>query len=387
MGTRQVSAHGRQRSSTSRLSGRWPLALICVFCGIFLRVPAGATLQGLHVGAAAPDLSLQNLAGQPRTLAELKGEKLTAVVFWSTWSRNSEKALVSLQKLYAKHRRQGLSVIAVNADAQKIPADRVEKIKTLADKLGLEFPVLLDQGLVAFHDYGVIALPSTVVFDPDRTIRYELSGYPLIGSEEMLDFISAEMEGKKPREVASRKGYQPKKTAVRLYNMGKKCLASKRLAPTAELWLKKAAEADPQFVQPRISLGRLYAARDDLALAKEQFGLALEKEPGNAMALCDLGMVLVNEGKLEEGKTLMEKALQSEESYTPCLYYLGYTYGKEGNIKKALAMFNDALALNRMDMDLYVFKGRMLEENDRKAEAADAYRQALELALSLEKKV
>ncbi|MEJ2034521.1 MAG: hypothetical protein P8Y63_16135 [Deltaproteobacteria bacterium] len=81
MGTRRVSAHGRQRSCTSRLSGRWPLALICFFCGIFLRVPAGATLQGLHVGAAAPDLSLQNLAGQPRTLAELKGEKLTAVVF------------------------------------------------------------------------------------------------------------------------------------------------------------------------------------------------------------------------------------------------------------------------------------------------------------------
>ena len=41
--------------------------------------------------------------------------------------------------------------------------------------------MLLDKGLSVFYDYGVIALPSIVIMAPDRTIRYDLSGYPIVG--------------------------------------------------------------------------------------------------------------------------------------------------------------------------------------------------------------
>jgi tetratricopeptide (TPR) repeat protein len=371
-------------SETFQPRKRLPLVLLCIICGLFLRVPAAATLQGLYVGAEAPDFSLADLKGQKLSFEEIKGEKLTMIIFWSTWSRNSEKVLTRAQQLFSAYKEKGLAIVAVNADSMEItPAERAA-IAAMVENLDLEYPVLLDNGLTVFHDYGVIALPSTVILDPDRTIRYELSGYPLVGSEEMDDFIIAQIEGREPKAVVQRKGYQPDKKALRFYNMGTNALRSKRMTATAELWFKKAAEADPLFVQPHISLGRFYAARDQLAPAKEQFDLALQKEPQNVVALCELGLLLVDGDKLEEGKTLMQKALQVEESYTPCFYYLGYTYGKEGKMEEALPMFERALEINRMDMDIFVFKGRMYEERGKPEEASKAYRQALELLLSRE---
>lgn len=370
--------------ASRRLVQRLPMIAVFLLCGFFLRVPAAATLQGLYVGAEAPDFSLHDLSGRKRAFADVKGEKLTMVIFWSTWSRNSEKALAQAQKLYSSYKEKGLSVVAVNADSQQITPAETAAIKTMSTNLGLDYPVLLDQGLTVFHDYGVIALPSTVILDPEKTISYELSGYPLVGSEEMNDFIVAQMEGREPKAVVQRKGYQPDKRALRFYNMGKKALRSQRMAATAEIWFKKAAEMDPKFVQPHISLGRFYMERNTPDKAKEQFDLVLQKEPENVVALCDLGMLLVDDGKTEDGKALLQKAMKAEENYTPCFYYLGYAYGKEGKIDDALSMFSRALEINRLDMDIYLYKGRMYEEIGKPEEAAKAFRQALELVLSLE---
>jgi len=363
---------------------RFQLVCICLLCAFFLWVPAAATLQDLYVGAEAPDFTLEDLNGRSWNFEDLKGEKLTMIIFWSTWSKNSKKILANAQKLYADYKDKGLAVVAVNVDGQQIPPAEITAIKALVADLGLEYPVLVDQGLTVFQVYGVIALPSTVILDPARTIRYELSGYPLVGTEEMLDFTVAQIEGREPKAVALRKGYQPDKKALRFYNMGKNALHSKRMAATAEMWFKKAATADPLFIQPYISLGLFYLERGLHAKASEQFDLVLRKEPENVVALCELGLLLVNDNKLAEGKALMQKAMQAEENYTPCFYYLGYTSGKEGKIEEALTMFTRALEINRMDMNIFIYKGRMYEEIGKPAEAAKAYRQALELVISLE---
>jgi peroxiredoxin len=344
----RVPSKLRLRPAAVFLSGkRFTLVMVCFLSSLFFQVPAGATLEGLYVGAQAPDFSLEDLNGQSLSFADLSGEKLTMVIFWATWSRNSDKVLARAQKLYTDYKEKGLTVIAVNADGQQLTADNITAISSKVQELGLQYPVLLDQGLSIFHDYGVIALPSTVILDPDRTIRYELSGYPIVGSEEMIDFIVAQIEGRAPKEIVQRKGYQPDKKALRFYNMGKNALKSKRMAATAEMWFKKAAEADLRFVQPHISLGRFYAERDQASKAQEQFDLALQKEPENVVALCELGMMLVKEDKFEEGKALMQKAITVEEYYTPCFYYLGYIHGKEGKMEEAATMFKSTSLFTR----------------------------------------
>lgn len=114
----------------------------------------------------------------------------------------------------------------------------------MVERLGIIFPVFIDHGLTYFHDVEVIALPTTVIVDKDRMITYELSGYPLVGSEEMADFIVATLEGKSQGAIVAKKGYQPNKQALLLYNMGKNTLKSGRMADSAEIWFKKALEAD-----------------------------------------------------------------------------------------------------------------------------------------------
>ena len=366
------------------LGKRFTLLLCCVLCSLFLQIPAAATLEGLYVGAEAPEFTLEDIKGQNLAFNDIKGEKLTMIIFWSTWSRNSEKVLADAQKLYAAYKDKGLSVVAVNANGLQISPDDIKKINNITTGHNLEYPILLDRGLAVFHNFGVIALPSTVILDPERIIRYELSGYPVVGSDEMHDFTVAHIEGREPKAAVQKKGYQPDKKAMRFYNMGKNALNSKRMAATAEIWFEKAAVADPKFVQPHISLGRFYVAQNKFEKAREQFDSALQKEPENVVALCELGMLLVGDEKFEDGRNLMLKAIEIEEYYTPCFYYLGYTYSKEGKMEEASDMFARALEINPMDMNIYTYKGQMYEESGNPAEAAKAYHKALEIILARE---
>ncbi|HXE95555.1 MAG TPA: redoxin domain-containing protein [Dongiaceae bacterium] len=352
-------------------------------CSIFLFTPAAATLQQLQVGMAVPDFSLRLISGETRSFADIKGQKMTVIAFWTTWDKNSEKALARLQKLHLKYHDQGLAVIAVNADAQNIPDTVMEQIKAKIERLGITFPVFIDHGLTYFHDVGVIALPTTVIVDKDRNITYELSGYPLVGSEEMADFIVATLEGKALNAVVAKKGYQPNKQALRLYNMGINTLKSGRMADSAEMWFKKAAEADTRFVLPHISLGKFYLQRGEKAQAAAQFKEALAKEPTHVIALCESALMMFTDGKFAEGQALLAQALKTDEYYTPCYYYAGFAYGKQGKPDDAVRMFDEAEKLNPMDYNIHVYKGRMFEEMKNLPKAAEAYRKALETILSL----
>ena len=356
----------------------------CVFFftyGMMLSAPAAATLLALQVGMEGPEFSLRNLAGEPKTFSSLKGEKLTILVFWSTWSDKSAKVLTRMQKLYEKYKEQGLAIIGINADEQIISNKTLSDIRTLQDKLKIGYPMLVDHGLTAFHDYGVIALPTTIIMDRERQIKFELSGYPLVGSETMVDFVAVTMEGKKTAVAAGKARYQPNKNALRLYNMGKTTLKSKRMDDKAEIWFKKAGEADPGFVLPHLSLGMMYVQKGNAPLAQAAFKEVLARQPGNPIALCESGMILVNEGKTGEGAVLFDTARKTEETYAPCYYYAGYAYGKEGKLEEAWKMFDEAEKINPNDYKVFVYKGRVFEERKDLKNAAATYRKALEKIL------
>ena len=358
-------------------------SLCFIFYGVFSFVPAAATLQSLQQGMEAPDFSLKTVSSEVKSFADVKGQKLTVLLFWSTWSSKSEKALARMQLLHEKYKGQGLSIVGINANEQNISDETLAGIRALSDKMKISFPMHVDQGLVAFHDYGVIALPTIIVLSPDRVIAYELSGYPLAGSEALVDFIVSTVEGKKA-PVEEKAGYQPNKNALRFFNMGKTSLKSKRTTETAETWFKKAIEADPAFVLPHLSLGKMYVQRDDAALAQAEFREALAREPGNPIALCELGIILVNEGKGTEGTALFKTARMSEDMYAPCYYYAGYALATEGSLEDAVRMFDEAAKVNPFDYRNYVYQGKVFEERKDGKRAFEAYRKALGIILRLD---
>ncbi|MCM2358850.1 MAG: redoxin domain-containing protein [Geobacteraceae bacterium] len=357
--------------------------LILIQRGLFL-APAASALQALQPGMTAPDFSLRAISGETKSFAEVRGEKLTILIFWSTWSSKSEQALARLEKLRKKYRDQGLSIIGVNADGQRFPAETIAEIKEVRDRLGIGFPMLVDHGLVAFHDYGVVALPSTVIMDRERVIRYELPGYPLAGSEEMVDFVVAAFGENRQPVSAGKGGHQPNQNARRFYAMGETALRSKLTAGTAEAWFRKAGEADPAFALPHLRLAEICLRRGETALAQGEFRETLAREPGNPVALCESGMILVNEGKSGEGAALLEAGRQAQEPYFPCYYYAGYAYGKEGRLADAKKMFDEAGKSEPLDHRLFVYQGKLFEGQNDLTKALAAYKRGLEAILRLD---
>lgn len=357
------------------------VVILLAVAGALVIAPANALTDGhIEVGMEVPDFSLRGMTGERKTFADLEGEKLTMIVFWASWSPRAEKELKRIETVYQKYKDKGFAVIGINVEGQDITDASMAGINAMVDGLKLSFPILIDHGLVSFHDYGVIAIPTTVILDSERTVKYALLGYPLMGAEEMFDYVEVAIEGKKPT-VVKKAGYEADKKVVRLWNVGKSALRSKRMADTAEVWFKKAIEADPKFVAPHISLGYFYLKKGKGELAKKEFNEAISKEPENAAALCELGLMLVNEGKTEEGKALIEKGMKAREGYILGYYYLGYALAKEGKLEAGLKMFDEAEQLNPLDYNLYTYKARAYEDNKDPRMAADNYKKALELVL------
>ncbi len=346
-------------------------------------VPVAAAMGGLTVGTEAPDFTLPDTSGEVHQLSALAGEKLTVLVFWMSGSKKSQQALERARVFLERYRGQGLEVVAVNADGQTVSENSLEEIRAAAKRLGLDFPFLIDQGLKTFHRYGVIALPTMLILNKDRIVLHELSGQPLVATEEMADLVAAAMGAGAPTPAASSEREAGAPKALRFYRMGNKTLSSARTAESAEAWFRKAIEADPRFVQPRLALARLHLERGETGEAKEQLGQVLMEQPANVTALCEQGRLLVEEGRTSEGEALLEKALE-RALHTSCSIYLGSLRGRQGRIDEALALFAGAKEAEPLDPRVHEAEGSFYEERQMLPEAARAYGRALELFLAEE---
>ncbi len=341
-------------------------------------------LKTLGVGSEAPDIQLVDLGGTKQSISTIGGGKLTLLVFWASWSNSSAKALKQMEEFYKKYKDLGLSVVGINVERQSIDPKTVAEIVGVVDKLKLSFPILIDHGLTAFHDYGVIAVPTTVIVDNDKKIKFEMSGWSMVSQRELIRFVTTGIEGNSVVAADVMDGAQsPKNNAERYWNMGIKAMKSKRQRKSAEKWLKKAIKADPDFILPYLSLGSYYRKTGQEKAAKEQFEKALKLQSDNVAALGDLALILMEEGNNSSAKELVEKAIKEDEAYTPGYYYLAYLTGKAGDMQRATELFSRAEEINPLDYRINVYRGKLFEAQDNREQAAISYKNALKILLHL----
>lgn len=340
---------------------------------------SSSALSLLEVGMEAPEFRLQDAERKSYRFADLQGEKLTVLVFWATWSGNSQKALHQMQELQQTYAGSGLSVIAINVDRQEVTEAVLTSIRQVAERQQITLPLLVDHGLRVFNNYGVIAVPSLVVVDAKRVIRRELSGYPLLGADELKQFLEATLENRPLTATHETAGYQPDKKAVRLWNMGTRSLRSERTAAQAAGWFQKAIAADPAFTLPYLSLGEWYYQRDLLDEARQQFEAVLTRKPDNALALSWLGQLLLEQGDLAGAEQRLTAALHADKSYLPTYCRLGVLSGRQNKPEQALEWFWQAEARNPRELLVYTARGQFYEEQGNLAASAGEYRKALEL--------
>ena len=112
----------------------------------------------------APDLVLTDMAGKKVTLADLKG-KVILLNFWATWCPPCREEMPTLETLYQTYKDHKNFVF--------LSVDSSEPKATVADFLAknpYHFPVLLDLNGAVSAEYGISAIPTTYLIDPQGKV-------------------------------------------------------------------------------------------------------------------------------------------------------------------------------------------------------------------------
>jgi len=142
------------------------LLSIVVLAGTTLPSAVRASGQLDEVDASAPlEASLPDLDGRERTLDEFRG-KVVLLNFWASWCTPCVTEMPSIQRLAATLGGEPFAVIGVNVSESEL------RVRTMAQRLGLDFTVLLDEHGDSFDAWGATVLPTTYLLDRDGIPRY-----------------------------------------------------------------------------------------------------------------------------------------------------------------------------------------------------------------------
>ena len=76
----------------------------------------------------------------------------------------------AIEQVYQRHKDRGLTVLAINAGQDSATA------AAFAKKIGITYPVLLDEDSAIAKQYGVVGLPTTYFIDARGVVRAKVVG-------------------------------------------------------------------------------------------------------------------------------------------------------------------------------------------------------------------
>lgn len=117
------------------------------------------------VNFPAPELTLTDIQGSSRSLAEYRGQ-IVLVNLWATWCPPCKEEMPTLQAFYEKYREDGFVIIAINDGESR------QDVLQFVEEYELTFPVWLDPTYVATEKaFHTLNLPSSFVIDRNGTVQ------------------------------------------------------------------------------------------------------------------------------------------------------------------------------------------------------------------------
>ena len=158
----------------NRLRSRRAIAQLWIrlaACGFLAAALAGGTgyAKTFLLNRPAPPFSRLDLHGARVSLAQYRG-KVVLLNFWATWCAPclvEMPRFVEWQKQYAA---QGFQVLGVSIDDSPAPAART------AEKLRLDYPVVMGDATLAEQYGGVLGVPVTFLIDRRGIVRARIDG-------------------------------------------------------------------------------------------------------------------------------------------------------------------------------------------------------------------
>lgn len=128
----------------------------------------------IPLGTQAPDFTLPDtVSGNAMSLAELKGEKATVIMFICNHCPFVIHVNDELVKLANDYQAKGISFVAISSnDVANYPQDGPEKMKAHAQQVGYPFPYLYDETQEVAKAYDAACTPDFYVFDQELACVY-----------------------------------------------------------------------------------------------------------------------------------------------------------------------------------------------------------------------
>ena len=157
------------------------LALLGV--GVVACAPAGTPGSAGKSQVAPPDFELSTVDGRSERLSQHLGKEVVLLDFWATFCEPCLAGMPHLDALYRQHQKEGFVVLGIDIDGP----DSVNQVRSTVAKLGVSFPILLDQETRVAGLYNPkVSAPYSVLIGRDGRILKKQEGYTT-GSAALLD--------------------------------------------------------------------------------------------------------------------------------------------------------------------------------------------------------
>ncbi len=137
--------------------------------------PAAASAGGAtELVAAPPDFELLSLDGDSVRLGDHLGRDVVLIDFWATFCTPCLTSMPHLEALFRKYRDEGFVVLGISIDGP----DSVAQVRTDVARLGISFPILLDQETRVVGLYNPrTSAPYSVLIGRDGRVLSQKEGY------------------------------------------------------------------------------------------------------------------------------------------------------------------------------------------------------------------
>jgi len=146
------------------------MRFLLLACLVLLAACGGDQAAKLNLGDPAPAFRTERLDGGSVDFPAATAGKPLVIRFWADWCKYCEPEMKAIEVVYQRHKDKGLEVYAVNAGQDK-PA-----VAAFIKRLGVTYPVLLDEQSAIAKRYGVMGLPTTYFVDANGVVRGKVIG-------------------------------------------------------------------------------------------------------------------------------------------------------------------------------------------------------------------
>jgi cytochrome c biogenesis protein CcmG, thiol:disulfide interchange protein DsbE len=238
---------------------------------------------GVEVGNLAPDFTFRDGSGKWTSLSDLRGKKVF-LFSWATWCSCREQ-LPELEKFYKKYKSETFEVIAVASDSQGF-----KWVKPYLDRAGATFVALVDPNNELARKYNFDATENGFLIDKTGVIQMSVIGFDIRKPDQRDKLVG--LISKKTDNVAA---------------AGRKQSIIEKIRDAES----KAAEK-PNYFTAKYELSDLYIQNGNLEKAESVLREAISIKKQSAEAHYRLGVILYQEGKIEDAVAEWERAFKYE---------------------------------------------------------------------------